>query len=169
MKVLISNLLQKMKMTQKQPKAGGSPVSINPLFIIAVVFAASFAGRAVGIANAALNKPAEEKAETAPHSDMAPPAQLVAETEKADADGDETSHANESAHAPAPVAAADSHTAAATTSAAQATAQYTELMAAIRERSHTLDNKSVQVEDRIRTLEILEGRIEEKTCRTEKK
>ena len=162
MKVSILNLWQKMKMTQKQPKSGGSPVSINPLLIIAVVFAASFAGRAVGIANAALNKPAEAETDAVPQSDIAPPTQLMPAADEDDAHSDKTAHSAEPTHGPTPVAATDTHQVKKPASAVHENAQYTELMAAIRERSNTLDNKSIQIEDRIRTLEILEARIEEK-------
>ncbi len=165
MKVSISNLWQKMKMTQKQPKSGASPVSINPLLIIAVVFAASFAGRAIGIANAALNKPAEVETAAGPTSDIAPPTQLMPQDDKTAAHSDQASHDVEETHAPA---STESHPVTKPATTSQETAQYTELMAAIRERSQTLDNKSIQIEDRIRTLEILETRIEEKLAQLKK-
>ncbi len=162
MKVSILNLWQKMKMTQKQPSSGTSPVSINPLLIIAVVFAASFAGRAIGMANAALNRPAEAETAAIPESDIAPPTQLMPEAEKTADHSVNAANTTEESHSPAPAVTANAHQAEKPISAARETGQYSELMAAIRERSKMLDNKSVQIEDRIRTLEILEARIEEK-------
>jgi len=135
-------------------------VSINPLMIIAIVFAASFAGRAIGIANAALNRPEAEEADATPKSDIAPPTQLMPEAEKVAAHTD--TKADSAAHSPAPEAAVDTHNVVKPVSSAHKASQYTELMAAIRERSQTLDDKSLKIEDRIRTLEILEERIEEK-------
>lgn len=152
MMVSISNLLQKIAIP-KLPKRQAGPVSINPLMIIAVIFAASFAGRAVGIANATLNRPDAEEAKTeTPASDLTPPTQLLPQTADASAHDDtDTSEQEATLDKPA-----------APVSAAHRAAQYTDLMAAIRERSAMLDDKSTQIEDRIRTLEILEERIEEK-------
>lgn len=152
MTVSISNLLQKIAKLRLPKRPTGS-VSVNPLMIIAVIFAASFAGRAIGIANATLNRPEAEEAKTeTPETNIAPPTQLLPQTADASANGESDGHAQEATpdKPSTPV------------SAAHRAAQYADLMAAIRERSAMLDDKSVQIEDRIRTLEILEGRIEEK-------
>jgi len=150
--VSISNLLQKIAIP-KLPKRPLGSVSVNPLMIIAVIFAASFAGRAIGIANATLNRPETEEAKTeTPALDLKPPTQLLPQTADASVDGEADAHDQETTpdEPAAPV------------SAAHRAAQYTDLMEAIRERSAMLDDKSTHIEDRIRTLEILEDRIEEK-------
>lgn len=131
-------------------------MTINPLMVIAVLFAASFAGRAIGIANAALNRPDTEETKAAPKSDIAPPTQLLPENKKHEVDDSATAHASEK------TSQSENLKNIKAVSASHKAAQYNDLMAAIRERSEMLDNKSVQIEDRIRTLEILEERIEEK-------
>ena len=155
-------------------------MKINPLLVIAGVFAASFAGRAIGIANATLNRPEVEKSHDAPKSDIAPPAQLVAAGHEKmaeeqhsvpkTADGAHVSqdeHGAQDTQGSQPIHdTANSHSSTMPTSlprpvsASHQAAQYSELMSAIRDRTATLDNKSMQIEDRIRVLEILETRIE---------
>jgi flagellar motility protein MotE (MotC chaperone) len=147
-------------------------VKINPLLIIAGVFAASFAGRAIGIANAALNRPDVEKSQEAPKTDIGPPAQLMAGNTKAAASEHAAPEHATSEHDTADTAAkshkSPEHGLAAPVSASHKAAQYTELMAAIRDRSAALDDKSMQVEDRIRIMEILETRIEEELAELKK-
>ena len=135
----------------------------NPLMIVAAVFAASFAGRAIGMANAALSK-----------------------DEKAAISHDETTNEDHAAKiaaantvAPSPPASQPSpprvddkaltnsiekkmNNAGAPSSSAHKAMQHGELLAAIRERAEHLDERALEVEDRIRVLEILEKRIEER-------
>lgn len=155
MTVSISNLWRMMT-KPKQHSNARKAIAINPLMVIAVVFAASFAGRAIGIANAALNRPDTEETKAAPESDIAPPTQLL--PDNSEPEGDKTV----AAHSPEATSQTENLKSVKPVSASHKAAQYNDLMAAIRERSEMLDDKSVQIEDRIRTLEILEARIEEK-------
>ena len=118
----------------------------NPLVIVGVIFAASFAGRAIGMANAALDRnDLTETAPSAPESVSAAPPEAFEEI----------------AAAAAPEAlVAPSH--AEPVSAAHSAMQNGDLLKAIRERSATLDGQAAALEDRIRTLEIIEKRIDEK-------
>ncbi|MHA7872463.1 MAG: MotE family protein [Hyphococcus sp.] len=156
MTVSISNLFSMMKKKIRRPDGAGAPFSVNPLMIIAMVFAVSFAGRAIGIANAALNRPEPAKEAAAPKSDVGPPTQLIEQARQEAEDAGPAASHDDTRHSAAPVD--DSQP----VSAAHRAEQYTDLMAAIRERSAVLDDKSVAIEDRIRVLEILEDRIEEK-------
>lgn len=155
MTVSISNLWRMMT-KPRQHSTARKAVAINPLMVIAVVFAASFAGRAIGIANAALNRPDTEETKAEPESDIAPPTQLLPDAKEQDAGDSIAAHASQKA------SQSENLKEVKAVSASHKAAQYNDLMAAIRERSQMLDNKSVQIEDRIRTLEILEERIEEK-------
>jgi len=140
----------------------GVSVKINPLYVIAGVFAASFAGRAIGIADAALNRPDAEDKQATVQSDIGPPAELMKNAElAAQPDHNADNMAEDSHDKPAPALAKP-------VSASHQAAQYTELMAAIRDRSASLDTKETEVEDRIRVLEILEERIAEKLSELEK-
>lgn len=134
----------------------------NPLLIIAAIFAASFLGRAIGFANAALNRGDDAQAEDATrvaedkqplnlqnHAVEAIASDVEAETAAADTQTDDAS-------ATAPV------------SSAHKAAQNNELLRAIKERSAQLDKKAERVEDRIRTLEIIEKRVEEKLAELRK-
>ncbi|MBL4620397.1 MAG: hypothetical protein GXP04_06735 [Alphaproteobacteria bacterium] len=137
-------------------------MKINPLYVIAGVFAASFAGRAIGIADAALNRPDAEDKQATVQSDIAPPAELMKDAKlAAQLDHSADDMAADSHAKPVPALAKP-------VSASHQAAQYTELMAAIRDRSATLDTKATEVEDRIRILEILEERIAEKLSELEK-
>ena len=117
----------------------------NPLVIVGVIFAASFAGRAIGMANAALDRnDLAETAPSAPESVSAAPPEAFEEIAAA---------APEALPAPSP---------AAPVSAAHSAMQNGDLLKAIRERSATLDGQAAALEDRIRALEIIEKRIDEK-------
>ena len=119
----------------------------NPLLVVGVIFAASFAGRAIGMANAALDRnDIAETAPSAPESVSAAPPEAFEDIAAA-ASAPET--------LPAPPDAAP-------VSAAHSAMQNGDLLKAIRERSATLDDQSAALEDRIRTLEIIEKRIDEK-------
>lgn len=124
----------------------------NPLIVIAIIFAASFAGRAVGIANAALSGADKEKTESAKQK-----------TEDAAATPAETNAAKRPA---AEAHVSDTHGADAPSdepvNASQKAMVNNNLLGAIREREAALDKKAQDVEDRIRVLEVLEGHIDKK-------
>lgn len=135
----------------------------KPLLIIAVIFAASFAGRAIGIADAALKRDdgvanglAQGEAETAPGAILAEAATPAPQqsAEKKDQPDEHAAHATLELAEPI--------------SAAHKNEQISELLKMIRERSETLDKKSMQIEDRIRMLEIIEVRVEEKLAEFQK-
>lgn len=160
----------------------------NPLMIIGAIFAASFLGRAVGIANASLNKDETQKsAEMGHHDDAmaalakeAAGAPTVLGSQPADHDdhSDGEHHAEtkmaaastaQSADAPNSLASAvDQSFARTPASASQKANQYSELLSAIRDRAALIDQREAAVEDRIRILEILETRIETKLAELRK-
>ena len=128
----------------------------NPLLIIGAIFAASFAGRTIGVADAALSggeaTPPEPKLasadavqdaerETAAHGSDAPEGK---KNEPSHQQQEETASQSQSLSSPHNAAQTDS------------------LLSAIRERSKTLDARAIQVEDRIRILEIIEKRVEDR-------
>lgn len=121
----------------------------NPLVIIAVLFATAFAGRALGIANAAAGREEAPAPETTPSAvEAAPPeAMTKAATETVESNKISTTTP---ASASAPV------------SSAQRAMQNESLAAAIRQRSDAIDAKEADIEDRIRMLEAIEKRIDEK-------
>lgn len=129
----------------------------NPLLIIAVIFAVSFAGRAVGFANAAIKETASDKQKAAaldaesfsPVNVQDAAVSAVIEDAKIK-DGFEDHTPDDEAILTAPL------------SSAEKAARNATLLEAIRERSAQLDRKALEVEDRIRRLEIIETRIETK-------
>lgn len=131
-------------------------MKVNPLLIIAVIFAASFAGRAIGLANAALNRPDSEKTSEEPKADIAPPTQLLAKN--ADENGADANGKDK----PRDEAGKDEFDLSDAVSASHKATQQADLLAAIRNRAASLDAKEERIENRMRVLEILEARIEEK-------
>lgn len=122
----------------------------NPLMIIAVLFAAAFAGRAFGLANAAVSR--EEEPPLPASASISPPealsdalAQPTHETTLAKADT-----ATPAIQSEQPV------------SAAHRAGQNARLIDAIRERSAAIDAKETELQDRARVLEAIERRIDEK-------
>lgn len=144
----------------KTPKLKVKPVKPKPLLIIATIFAASFSGRMVGFANAALDV---SKKETKPEIEMA-------STDHSDKPDDTESHKDDASQT-----SNDKHNEKTEisidkpVSAAHKAEQISGLLKQIRERSSTLDNKSREVEDRIRLLELIEARVEEKLAILEKR
>lgn len=121
----------------------------NPLMIIAVLFAAAFAGRAFGLANAAVSR--EEPPAPASPS-IAPPDAL---SEALMQPAPETTLAK--ADAPAPAIQPEQPV-----SASHRADQNASLIDAIRQRSAAIDAKETQLQDRARVLEAVEQRIDEK-------
>lgn len=128
----------------------------NPLLIIALIFAVSFIGRAAGLAHAAIKQTAADTEETEMiGSDSFKPTMVQEGAVDAMAD-DVKAEKSASAESKAEVSPATP------VSSANKAAQNASLLEAIRERSAQLDRKELHVEDRIRKLEILEKRVEEK-------
>lgn len=120
----------------------------NPLVIIAVLFATAFAGRALGIASASASREDAPAAQTAPNTIAATPLPAIAEAATKPVENTETAAPQVQASAPA--------------SAVHRAMQNETLAAAIRQRSEAIDAKEAGIEDRIRVLEVIEQRIDEK-------
>ena len=132
----------------------------NPIIIIALLFAVAFAGRAFGIASAAANRE-DPKDAAAPIGVSTAPPDAIANNATANAasvmaDDQATPTAEPRNAAPAPVQAS------APVSAAQRAAQNASLTDAIRARTEAVDAKEASLEERIRVLEAVEKRIDEK-------
>jgi flagellar motility protein MotE (MotC chaperone) len=126
-------------------------VKPTPLTIIAVIFACSFAGRMISVADASLNT---LKDPLASEKEDAVPASLSAEETKL-------------------ASIADSPTTAAKSkrdeiSAAKNPSQKSQLLASIKERSDMLDKREIALEDRIRFLETIEKRVDQKLLELKK-
>ncbi len=130
----------------------------NPLLIIGAIFAASFAGRVIGVADAALSSPEAEAADAKPQS----------ATTEHKAEPEATSPAHEAETSKPEHAAVEPENNAQNISTPHNTAQTDALLAAIKERSRTLDAQTVRVEDRIRMLEIIEKRVGERLAELQK-
>ncbi len=130
----------------------------NPLLIIGAIFAASFAGRVIGVADAALNQPeAESPKPDASDAHATSAAEPIAEAPTHDAQESKNTQPAEHTQSQAqPV------------SSPHNTAQTDALLAAIKERSRVLDAQTVRVEDRIRLLEIIEKRVGERLVELQK-
>jgi len=116
----------------------------SPLAVIALVFAASFSGRAVSFAYAA-SRSLEKSPEAAPaimlaRSDAPPPAETTPASEQVGPGSQENA------------------------AAADAGADRDALLAAIRERAAALDAREAALQDRERVLEAIESRVAEKTA-----
>ena len=130
----------------------------TPLLIVAVVFGASFAGRAIGFANAALDR-SETVTAQKEKTDLEHAGPLLKSEDAIEAvvGPKETKHAA--------VDTAEDHNTSKTdepVSASHKAMQNNKLLQAIRERAAAIDKKESEVEDRIRVLEVLEKRIEDK-------
>jgi flagellar motility protein MotE (MotC chaperone) len=131
-------------------------VKLSPLVIVALIFAASFGGRAMTLASDAargLGERQAAKAETPPllMSATPPPAKHAKAEEPAHEGEAKETHAQPAAPAVA-------------TTATSAPADRNAMLAAIRERSATLDAREAQLAERARLLEVVEKRIDEKTA-----
>ena len=120
-------------------------MKFNPLVVIAVIFGCSFVGRMIGVADASLNTPNKALAENTPIAQDAlqPAITPAAQASKSDAE---------------PV---DKRT----TEIARALNDPLEterLLKAVRDRYETLDKKETDLDDRLRYLEIIETRVDEK-------
>jgi len=130
-------------------------VKPNPLFIIAFIFAGSFMGRIIGVADAALNTP--EK----PAVEMNAKPKAVAKKE--DMHKDEAHQETASKYVEAPASPAPSSMA-----STYSPGEKSELLIAIKERAENLDAREIAIEDRIRFLEIIETRVEKKLAELKK-
>lgn len=120
-------------------------MKINPLVIIAVIFACSFAGRMISVADASLNAPDKALVEkSSVEKDAMVAAAIPASPEPV--------------MAKAPV---DARTAS-LADAKNDPLEKERLLKAIRERHEALDKKEVDIDDRLRYLEIIEARVDEK-------
>jgi flagellar motility protein MotE (MotC chaperone) len=130
-------------------------VKPHPLLIIGAIFAASFAGRVIGVADAALSRPETEASKPTPQETKT---EHRAEPEAAasahEAETNKAEHSTEKTETHAPTS--------------RNAAQTDALLAAIRERSEALDARTVRVEDRIRVLEIIEKRVGERITELQK-
>ncbi len=130
----------------------------HPLLIIGAIFAASFAGRVIGVADAALSRPETESSKPKTQETNAEHgAESKAPTPSHEAEASKTEHSTKST---------EDH--AQTITAPRNTAQTDALLLAIRERSKSLDAQTVRVEDRIRILEIIEKRVEDRLTELQK-
>lgn len=120
----------------------------SPLVIIALVFAASFSGRAISLAEQAVAKPAKKVATNIVAIGPETPALLMSATAAPEP------HDKPAEAAPAAIIPA---TAISTETGRNA------LLAAIRERATALDAREAKVTERERMLEVVEKRIDEKT------
>ncbi len=134
----------------------------NPLLIIGAIFAASFVGRTMSVADAALSRneaisPEPKLADVDAAKDAAREIALAENMARDEKHGapDITQQENKEGHSQS---APSSHNA----------AQTDALLSAIKERSKTLDARAIQVEDRIRILEIIEKRVEERLAELQK-
>ncbi|MGE0409308.1 MAG: MotE family protein [Amphiplicatus sp.] len=121
----------------------------SPLVVIAIIFAASFSGRAVSFASAAassLEKPVAQK----PVEDKAAPPKAAEAKQPA------PDHAGETSAQPARNARAEPSD--------ETGLDRDRLLAAIRERAAALDKREESVMARARALEAVEQRIEQKTA-----
>lgn len=128
----------------------------NPLFVIMALFAVSFVGRTIGMANASIK---ESNAAVAPgkldEEDVLAVMPATAE--------DSTQNAEENAAAAERNDVSSELVAEARSLSSSENAVRNEsLLSAIRERSAQLDKRAEEIEDRIRLLEIIEHRIQEK-------
>lgn len=123
----------------------------SPLVIIALVFAASFAGRAVSFADQIAAKPAPKPAKMAAAPAPETPPLLMSATGQKPAD-DAPVHETKTETPPAAAAPALS-----------AGTDRNAMLAAIRERSAALDAREAKVAERERLLEVVEKRLDEKT------
>ncbi|NOX93613.1 MAG: hypothetical protein GXP04_00525 [Alphaproteobacteria bacterium] len=130
----------------------------HPLLIIGAIFAASFAGRIIGVADAALSRPETETSK--------PTTQDTKTEHSAKPEAAAPAHKAETNKAEHPAEKAQTHAKKPLTS--RNAAQTDALLAAIRERSEALDARTVRVEDRIRILEIIEKRVEERITELQK-
>lgn len=133
----------------------------NPLIIIGAIFAASLAGRAIGVADAALEKTDKEKSAA-----QAAIAQAALDAPAPAVSQQSEDHVAEPAVDAAPPAV-DSDGVARNSKDATAITSYdaaktSALLAAIKDRARYLDEKEAQLEDRQRMLEIIEARIEDR-------
>lgn len=141
----------------------------NPLLIVAIVFAASFSGRAVGLANATLNASKADK--MARLSDSASALEHSAEKEghKESPDEIEKTSDHTEDEQPSPDHGQDHEENHEKTArpvknepSVVGNMQQRKLLKSIRERDAMLDAREEALEDRIRALEITEVRIDEK-------
>lgn len=135
----------------------------SPLLVIAVIFATSFTGRLVGVANATLNAPKTESVEKTGAEKL--------QTEKSHAkEPSDTMDAKmeEKAHEPVmkkPAAAMEMNEPMRTPTPVLAMSNPGDedrLLSAIRERSAMLDEQETNIEERMRMLEVIESRIDDK-------
>ena len=150
-------------------------MTVNPLLIVAALFAVSFSGRAVSVAYGALSK--EDKTELhEPLTATAGPMDLTGmnsetskeqHTEHSGLESTDTHNTNGGAHpvlqASHKMGAMEQRVANAKLSgtAANRTRQYDDLLTAIRDRARALDTKAAAIEDRMRVLEVMEKRVAE--------
>ncbi len=130
----------------------------TPLLIVAVVFGASFAGRAIGFANAALDRTEAVTAQKEKAS-MEDTGHLVKKEDAIEAviASSEAKHAATATERPH-----DAEDTGEPISPSHKAMQNNRLLEAIRERAAAIDKKEAEVENRIRVLEVLEKRIEDK-------
>ena len=117
----------------------------NPLVIIAIFFACSFIGRMIGVADASLNAPDKTLEGKTPFEKESMVASATPMAEKSD-------------HV---VSAMDKRTAA-LVDAQNDPLEKERLLKAIRDRQDSLDKREHDIDDRLRYLEIIEARVDEK-------
>lgn len=123
-------------------------MKFNPLVVIAIIFGCSFVGRMIGVADASLNTPNKALAENPSH----PPemAKLAMATEAVAMPGDKGDKGRVDERTMKIARALDDPL------------ETERLLKAVRDRYETLDKKETDLDDRLRYLEIIEARVDEK-------
>lgn len=130
----------------------------NPLLIVALIFALSFSGRAIGLANATLDKISGNQ------NTMNSLETAAATAEKDEPIGTHpiespTRNDNDRISAVAPSSGQNMFD---FTKVDQSPSSYSDLLSAMKRRAESIERRNIEVENRIRVLEILEQRIESK-------
>ena len=117
----------------------------NPLVIISIIFACSFVGRMIGVADASLNAPdkmLDTKTPAEQEAVMASARQPVSKIANSESPSEKRT--------------------ATLVDAQNDPLEKERLLKAIRDRHATLDKREHKIDDKLRSLEIIEARVDEK-------
>lgn len=130
-------------------------MKINPLTILALLFALSFSGRAFGLASAALSgvEKAVPETKTEPAEDSGRKHHDNDGKQEHDADDHDTKSSEAASHQSENLPASNG---------SEEMVASSDLLKSIRERSKMLGAKETAIENRVRVLEIVEMRVDEK-------
>ena len=138
----------------------------NPLLVIGVIFALSFSGRTISIASAALNKSEKQTAQSE-HTSLDEKADTLIEHHKSQSEAAKKYVAMKNDQKSMQSDHDDEikkqiHDLKNSEVPHKNTKAYNDLLEAVRDRATDLNRRSRYVEDRIRVLEIVEKRVEER-------